>query len=92
MEFLRFEAPVADCIAHAEHCLAMHNAEQHMKVNQTLRPIKRIEGVLQNTEPLSVPWFDPSSIRTGLVGGDTGGGPRIWIDTEKGVFYWQLTD
>lgn len=42
---------------------------------------------------LPAPWFAPGDIRKGLVAGATRSHtPGIWIDTERGVFYYQYTD
>ena len=41
----------------------------------------------------ALPWFDPQSIKTGFVGGERGSHqPSIWIDAEKGIFYYHYSD
>ena len=82
-------------MAHAKHVLELYNSEEQKPERKVegLRPIKEIEGLENDPSPLSVPWFDPRSIKKGLVGGEGGSHqPLIWIDTEKGIFYYQYHD
>jgi hypothetical protein len=99
LDFIRFEAPVEDCCAIAQKIIAQHNTENPDRRVQGLRPLDRTDRnkdqpMLQSTtSPLSVPWFDPQSIRKGFVAGETHSHtPSIWIDAERGVFYYQYTD
>jgi hypothetical protein len=51
------------------------------------------DDYLQFLRKLVPPWFDVWNIRKGLE--TTAGGsycPRVWIDTERGTFYYMLTD
>ena len=92
LECVRFDAPVDDCIAHAQQVLAQFNAQHPNAQIQGLRPIKETV-MIDEQSPLSLPWFDPQSIKTGLVGGERGSHqPSIWIDAEKGIFYYHYSD
>jgi hypothetical protein len=98
LDFLRFEAPVADCCIIAKKIVAQHNAENPDRQVKGLRPLDRTDRnndpeVMSTSSPLSVPWFDPQSIQKGFVAGETHSNtPSIWIDAEHGVFYYQYTD
>jgi hypothetical protein len=40
-----------------------------------------------------VPWFDPENIQEGVEAGGRGSHvPKIWIDTARGIFYFQYAD
>jgi hypothetical protein len=91
-DFIRFEAPAADCIAAAEQLIKDHNAKHPDRTIPALSALEVVKHVVE-PEPLSVPWFTPQTIRKGLVGGQSGSHqPLIWVDTERGVFYYQYRD
>jgi hypothetical protein len=95
-EVLRFEAPPADCRAIAERIIAKYNLDNP---GSAVGALHKLDPTLQDpsehgrpvvSPELSAPWFDPNTIRSGLVGGvNEGDGPKIWIDTERGIFYFQ---
>lgn len=98
LELVRFEATVHDCRATAEAIIAEYNA-QHRDQIKGLRPLDPTGRdptqpcPPSSTAPLSAPWFDPRTIRDGLVAGEEGSHkPRIWIDTERGELYYMYTD
>jgi len=92
LEVVRFEAPADDCIAHAERIIADFNAQNPDRTIPGLRPMNAVPEVDRST-PLSLDWFSPESIKHGLVGGESNSHtPVIWIDTDKGVFYYQYSD
>jgi hypothetical protein len=100
-DLVRFEAPVEDCCATANKIVAEQNAEawdEHCRV-PGLRPMASADQDPDqprvDTPPagLPAPWFDPQSIRNGLVAGRTSSHtPAIWIDVERGIFYYQYHD
>ncbi|MEN6449717.1 MAG: hypothetical protein ABFC96_04420 [Thermoguttaceae bacterium] len=97
LDFVRFEAPVSDCCDTARKIIASHNKKNPDRKVLGLRPLDRTNRnqpmAESNTSPLSAPWFDPQTIRKGLVAGETHSDtPSIWIDTQRGVFYYQYTD
>jgi hypothetical protein len=80
---LRFEAPADDCIAVAKRV--------------TSAGLVKIEGPSKErafTSPhFRSEWFDPESIATGFSGGARGHrSPKVWVDTDRGVFYYLVTD
>lgn len=56
-----------------------------------LQPIERVFQP-ESTMGLKVDWFDTAKIKHGLIGTDRGSGATIWIDTERGLFYFHNTD
>lgn len=99
LDLVRFEAPVQDCRAVAEEIVARHNTENPDHRIPGLRPIDATGRNPQQptfpigTEPLSAPWFNPETIRTGLVAGQIGRHtPVVWIDTERCVLYYYYSD
>ena len=89
--WIRFEAPVADCLAHAESLVAPFPDLEGYAVTTT--PIADDTGVLCVLDPTEVDltWFDDCQDATGMVFRVTGGrAPVIWVDTENGVFYCEV--
>ncbi len=93
---LRFEAPSADCIAAVP---AILNYQGFAKIDQlsdearVLQPVTTAIQKSQDFGPLAVPWFNPEQIHTGLESGFAGSyQPKVWIDTERGILYYQLRD
>jgi hypothetical protein len=40
-----------------------------------------------------VPWFTPDAIQSGVEGGKRRSHqPRVWVDTDRGVFYYEYMD
>jgi hypothetical protein len=92
--FLRFEAPVDDCLVCARDLLAAHNSRNPGQ------PIARLRGLTlpvdrgdASSSVLDTSWFDVNSIQRGQEGGISSSRmPRIWVDTERGVFYYTFHD
>jgi hypothetical protein len=83
-QYVRFEAPVDDCYAQAKRILRT-NQPTFSKTSRPLGP--------PSCEQLHTKWFDVDKIAEGVVAGDgSDHGPQIWIDTQRGVFYYYLTD
>jgi hypothetical protein len=94
-EFVRFEAPVADCIKHiASVRVAWGNEFDYLR--NDFEPVHNLEKPPMPSclaHERGVTWFDPQNIRKGLTAGGGGSGiPTIWVDTERGVFYYELSD
>lgn len=79
--FLRFEAPVEDCLAHA-------------KASYSDIPLEPISSVFKPEATMGVHagWFDTDRIRHGFYGRSGKFNASIWIDTDRGVFYFFDTD
>ena len=91
--FVRFEAPVEDCIRHIDAVIAWHN-----KMNKRTSSYPRAE--VTSVRPCGgdktmgpTPWFDVDRIKRGLyMGEDSSHTPQIWVDRDRGVFYYYETD
>lgn len=91
-DFVRFQAPVDDCIATAEEIVGAHNRS---------RPSDQVAGVRVLTadhpsefQSEGTPaWFTPHTIEEGFIAGEEGSHmPLIWIDTARGYFFYQYGD
>ena len=89
--WIRFEAPVADCLAHAEEMVQPFRNRENYTVTTTRIP--EDTGVLCVLDPSEVDlsWFEPSQSATGPIFRVEGGrAPVIWVDTEWGTFYCEV--
>jgi len=94
-EFVRFEAPVDDCIEHVQSVRAAWGKEVDYLRDRfgPLRSLAEPPPARTIAQERGVTWFDPQNIREGLAAGGGGSGiPMIWVDTERGVFYYELSD
>jgi len=94
-EYLRFEAPPQTCLAHAPVVLARAPATGTAPASgpaPSLAPIATPPSPVHSSN-LDVSWFDVQNIREGVTSG--GGGshvPVVWVDANRGVFYYRMTD
>ena len=97
----RFDAPVPDCLNYAASLIEENNRtapDEKQKAATNLvqlatapTPISR--HILEGYGLTKVHWFDVESIKSGVAGrGPPGARGRIWIDTERGRFYYYWTD
>lgn len=88
---VKFEAPVEICKQHARNLLESHNME-----NSDRNPISTQLQKLSSRptkKTFYTEWFDVHNIEKGLCGGKIGSHcPQIWIDEERGIFYYCYTD
>lgn len=94
---VKFEAPVSVCEQHVDEVLKHHD----MPWNSSGMPKQEALGAEESDHVeysefgmlKPTPWFDPDSIKRCLHVGRPGcSTPEFWIDREKGVFYFRLTD
>jgi len=77
---VRFEAPVDDCKTLAHDLLGL----------ALLVPVSHPSRPRSSDVPA---WFEPNNITKGIMGGKGyDGQPKIWIDEERGIYYFYLTD
>ena len=90
---VRFEAPSEDCIRHIDAVIAWHN-KQHKQTSSY--PPTEVTTVVPHDGDQTMgptPWFDVDKIRHGLFAGkDSSHTPQIWVDRDRGVFYYFETD
>jgi hypothetical protein len=86
--YARFEAPVADCYTHAKTIYAAHakDAQQNAKIPK-LKPVNHPLRE-QNTD-IRLDWFDNDRISKGVESDSDDSEPKIWIDEERGIFYFR---
>jgi hypothetical protein len=89
---VRFDAPTNDCIKHIGTALAWddriyNRTSSYPRVAVTnVAPVDA--GFLTPTR-----WFNPDKITHGIYAGVWGSHtPQIWVDWDKGVFYFRETD
>lgn len=89
--WVRFEAPVPDCLAHAERMVQPFRDRDGYAVTTT--PIVEDTGVLCVLDPTEVnlTWFEECQKAPGTIFRVSGGrAPVIWVDTGRGVFYCEI--
>ena len=94
---VRFEAPKDDCLATVSKAVeAFHlsgMSPDKIADLSELQPLASERQHVQQVGDLPVPWFDPENINEGVEAGKRDSHtPKIWIDTARGVFYFQYTD
>ena len=89
--YVRFEAPPADCYTTAQVIF-----DQHMKANPKFvvpefRPVSHPSPM--RSARLKTAWFDTENIAKGSAAGERSSWqPQIWIDDERGIFYYKVVD
>jgi hypothetical protein len=88
--FVRFEAPVEVCKAHAKSIMKKYQDTFHRKsdLDSNFRTVSSVpHPASSHFKDLS--WFDTENLSNALViGGDNDLQPHIWIDQKRGVFYY----
>ncbi|MDY7011409.1 MAG: hypothetical protein SVV80_11765 [Planctomycetota bacterium] len=95
VEYVRFEASPQECLGHMQKVLEHWRSVFSAPDYPDHEPPKDIEETPTEAlgEQFDVTWFDVQNIRKGKIAGGGGSGvPMIWVDTERGVFYYRLTD
>jgi hypothetical protein len=100
--FASFEAPPETCRAYATRVLDEYNRQRRgTTVPSELWPVGKppdnavarldfpAPPEMGKSEGLPVEWFRPENITSGFEGGDR---PRVWVDMERGVFYYFTAD
>jgi hypothetical protein len=58
-----------------------------------IHPLTTERDHIKQVGDFPVPWFDPENIKSGVEAGKRDSHtPKIWINTARGVFYFQYTD
>lgn len=94
VEFVRFEAPADVCLKHIRPALSACETFDYLR--DEVEPVRDLEKPPHRkffAQEFGVTWFDPHTIRKGVTAGGGGSGiPTIWVDTERGVFYYEVSD
>jgi len=98
---VRFQAPLRDCMAVARKMVVSAGSEP-VRVPMSPRlavkllpsdPFKAVSHPELPHNPDLPQWFDPDHISKGVMAGKGfEGQPQIWVDEERGIFYYYLTD
>jgi len=98
MTYVRFEAPVRDCLEHAEKGL-YEDAKAYGLKNATIVSSTNFpEPEPPNTlDDFDVDWFDVKNLSNGIKFElepwlRAGGSPIVYIDQERGIFYYSHFD
>lgn len=88
-----FHAPPESCVDYAKAILIDYNRmNPNRPVPADLTPLTKPPRKYI-CEEMPTPWFTPETIQTGMKGGEAGSHqPEIWIDSDRGVFYYLLRD
>lgn len=89
---VRFEAPVEDCLKHIDTVVAWDN-----KIYKRTSSYPRVQ--VTHIDPVDTvwlhpaSWFDPNKITRGVYAGENSSHkPEIWIDLDRGIFYFREID
>ena len=94
-DFVKFEAPVKDCLDHVDVVIADWQEDYDGRsLGRPLSPIAEpIQPIHFVVDEHGLDWFDPHTIKEGESAGAGGScRPRIWVDTQRGIFYYMMTD
>ena len=91
-KIVRFKAPVEDCIRHIDSVIAWNDKLYNRTSSYRRKNVSRVERQPAGwLEPAN--WFCPDTITNGLyVGEASSHKPQIWIDLDKGIFYYYESD
>jgi len=87
-----FEAPVEDCIKHIATVLAWDDGVYHRTSSYPRLSVTNVEtDDAACLKPAK--WFTYQEIAHGIYSGTNAShSPQIWVDVDKGVFYFRETD
>jgi hypothetical protein len=89
--YVRFEAPVAECFSNANAIFAEQSKHSSDYVIPKFEPVRH--PAREKSADLRIDWFDNDRISKGVVAGNGWSWePKIWIDEEHGVFYYEVND
>ena len=89
---VRFEAPAADCLKHIDAVIAWND-----KMYKRTSSYPRVQ--VTQVAPIGAgwldraSWFDPDKITRGIYTGEgSSHKPEIWVDLDRGIFYFREND
>ena len=98
--YLTFRAPPEVCLAYARAVVDQYtkpNPKNRMALEPITPPTESEamwaafghETAYLGLEEIPLPWFNPGAIQQGVAGGDRPATPAVWVDTERGIFYYE---
>ena len=89
---VRIEAPQEDCLKHIDAVIAW-NDKKHQRTSSYPRIQVAYVAPVGAGRLERASWFDPEKITRGIYTGDgSSHKPQIWIDLDRGIFYFQEMD
>jgi hypothetical protein len=85
--FMRFEAPVADCLSVAAAVVPGQELEPVDDADRLADQGPTRKDVFRNFN-----WFDLSKSRNLVCAGFGPNTPMVWVDLDRGVFYYRKSD
>lgn len=87
--FVRFDAPVPDCLEHARTVLRPYAQRARLSIVSTniIGPLPA--PLVVSPRDLAIPWFDLPRFSAGvsfMVSAERA--PTVWVDTNRGCFYY----
>ena len=95
MFMVKFSAPLDVCKSHALDIIQRFNENNpDLHINLEFSAIAEPPAGDGNlAPPLNVTWFDTHNIKNGfMIAGNGLSQPSIWIDADRNLFYYSLTD
>jgi hypothetical protein len=89
--FVRFEAPVTDCLTHVDTVIAWYDRNSKV-TSRFLRAQIGPDGNFPQEfkmKGVEITWFDVHRIKKGLHVAAGSQKPQMWVDLDLGVFYYQ---
>jgi len=93
--FVRFEVNYDEGVAHAENVFRDHAEQMKWKFTEPRRePITSPPSPgISPDRALRVEWFDVAKIRSGISFGELNSWqPQVWVDKDRNLFFYCLTD
>ena len=91
---IKFQAPIEICKSHAICLIEKYNKENpDKKITPELIEIIEPPFPAETGPPFNITWFDVHNIKNGFeIGTGAIHQPSIWIDSDRNLFYYRLTD
>jgi hypothetical protein len=100
--YFSFRAPPDICVAYAHKVLQEHNRRHPDEPSPGLKPFSLVQDTPHGPVILQAPespalghermplhWFRPDLIREGVEGGERFQKGKVWVDTNRGIFYYE---
>lgn len=96
VEIHRFDSPTTECIKHAETLLHRIRPSKATKLTPLTTSPQSVRHCLDNMGLKEVTWFDIETIHSGFEGhleaADATPAVTVWVDSERGRFYYFSSD
>ena len=91
-KIVRFQAPIQDCISQIDVVITWNSKGVNQTSSYPHITITNVEPPgADSLAPAS--WFTPETIKHGIYAGQISSyAPQIWVDTDRGIFYFKQTD